>query len=149
MFLVTSNTEKPWRAMTTVKEFFDYVNKHTPSAPLVSVLSSDGTDDEEIAREFNAYFSNVSTVEDVDDIPDPVIVYTGESTSTDIDYTEPEVEAKLKKLSFLSKDDKRGVGVVSSDSQASKVIMERGPDCGPEGAGVGGGGDWVHGCTIR
>ena len=49
-----------------------------------------------MAREFNNYFSNVFTVEDVDNIPDPVIVHAGENTNTDIDCAEPEVEAKLK-----------------------------------------------------
>ena len=50
------------------KEFFDYVNKHKPRAPLGPVFSVDGyllTNDEEMAREFNNYFSNVFTVEDV------------------------------------------------------------------------------------
>ena len=83
------------------KEFFGYVNKHKPCAPLGPVFSVDGyllTNDEEMAREFNNYFSNVFTVEDVDNIPDPVIVHAGEKTITDIDCAEPEVEAKLKEL---------------------------------------------------
>ena len=50
------------------------------------------------AREFNTYFINVFTVEDVDNIPDPVIVHAGENTLTDIDCAEPEFEAKLKEL---------------------------------------------------
>ena len=44
-----------------LKEFFGYVNKHKPRAPLGPVFSSDGhlvTDDEEMAREFNNYFSS-------------------------------------------------------------------------------------------
>ena len=58
------------------------------------VFSSDGhliTDDVEMAGEFNSYFSNVFTVEDVDNIPDPAIVHAGENTLTDIDCSEPEV----------------------------------------------------------
>ena len=51
-----------------------------------------------MARLFNNYFSNVFTVEDVDNIPDPVIVHAGENTIIDIDCAEPEVEAKLKEL---------------------------------------------------
>ena len=51
-----------------------------------------------MAREFFNYFSNVSTVEDVDNIPDPVIIHAGENTLTDIECAEPEVEAKLKEL---------------------------------------------------
>ena len=65
------------------------------------MFSVDGhllTNDEEIAREFNNYFSNVFTVEDVDNIPDPVIVHASENTITDINCAEPEVEAKLKEL---------------------------------------------------
>ena len=83
------------------KEFFGYVNKHKPRAPLGPVFSVDGhllTNDEEMARELNNYFSNVFTVEDVDNIPDPVIVHAGENTITDIDCAELEVEAKLKEL---------------------------------------------------
>ena len=85
------------------KEFFGHVNKHKPRprAPLGPVFSVDGhllTNDEEMAREFNNYFSNVFTVEDVDNISDPVIVHTGNNTLTDIDYAKPEVEAKLKEL---------------------------------------------------
>ena len=53
---------------------------------------------DEIAREFNTYFSNIFTVEDEDNIPDPVIVHASENTLTVIDCAEPEVEAKLKKL---------------------------------------------------
>ena len=65
------------------KEFFGYVNKHKPRAPVGSLFSSDRhmvTDDGERAREFNNYFSNVFRVEDVDNIPDPVIVHAGENT---------------------------------------------------------------------
>ena len=83
------------------KEFFGYVNKHKPRAPLGPVFSVDGhllTNDEEMAREFNTYFSNVFTVEDIDNIPDPAIIHAGENTLTDIDCAEPEVEAKLKEL---------------------------------------------------
>ena len=83
------------------KEFFGYVKKHKPSAPLGPVFSADGhllTNDEEMAREFNTYFINVFTVEDIDNIPDPVIVHAGENTLTDINCAEPEVEAKLKEL---------------------------------------------------
>ena len=83
------------------EEFFGFVNKHKRRAPLGPVFLVDGhllTNDEEMAREFNNYFSNVFTVEDVDNIPDPVIVHAGENTITDIDCAEPEVEAKLKEL---------------------------------------------------
>ena len=83
------------------KEFFGYVNKHKPRAPLGPVFSVDGhllTNDEEMAREFNTYFSNIFTVGDIDNIPDPVIVHAGENTLTDIDCAKPEVEAKLKEL---------------------------------------------------
>ena len=72
-----------------------------PRAPLGPVFSVDGhllTNDEEMAREFNNYFSNVFTVEDIDNIPDSVIVHASENTLTDIDCAEPEVEAKLKEL---------------------------------------------------
>ena len=83
------------------KKFFGYVNKHRPRAPLGPVFSFDGhlvTDDEKMAREFNNYFSNVFAVEDVDNIPDPVIDHGDENTLTDIDCTEPEDEAKQKGL---------------------------------------------------
>ena len=73
------------------KEFFGYVNKHKPRAPPGPVFSTDGyllTNDVEMAREFNNYFSNVFTVEDVDNKPDPVIVQAGENTITDIDCAE-------------------------------------------------------------
>ena len=72
-----------------------------PRTPLCPVFSSDGhfvTDDEEMARELNNYFSNVFTVEDVDNISDPAIVHAGENILTDIDCAEPEVEEKLKEL---------------------------------------------------
>ena len=64
------------------EEFFGYINKHTQRAPLGPVFSSDGhlvTDDKEIARALNIYFSNVFTVEDVDFIPDPAIVHSCET----------------------------------------------------------------------
>ena len=67
------------------KEFFGYVNNHKPRAPLGAVFSSDGhlvTYDEEMAREFNNYFGNVFIVENVENIPDPVIVHAGENTLT-------------------------------------------------------------------
>ena len=83
------------------KEFFGYVNKHKPRAPLGPVFSADGhllTNDEEMVREFNSYISNVFTVEDVDNTPNPVIVHVSENTLTDIECAEPEVEAKLKEL---------------------------------------------------
>ena len=75
------------------KELFGYVNKHKPRALLGPVFSSDGhlvTDDEEMAREFINYISNVITVEDVNNIPVPVIVHAGENPLTDIDCAEPE-----------------------------------------------------------
>ena len=43
------------------KEFFGYGNNHKPRAPLCPVFSSDGhlvTDDEEMAKECNNYFSS-------------------------------------------------------------------------------------------
>ena len=83
------------------KEFFGYVNKHKPRAPLGPVFSFDGhllTNDEEMAREFNNYFSNVFTVEEENNITDPVIVHAGENTITDIDCSKREVQAKLKDL---------------------------------------------------
>ena len=80
------------------KEFFGYVNKHKPRALLGPVFTVDGnllTNDEKMAREFNNYFSNVFTVEDVNNIPDPVIVHASENTVTDIDCAESEVKVKL------------------------------------------------------
>ena len=83
--------EKHWVALVchdNPKEFFGYVSKHKPRATLGPVFSVDGhllTNDDETAREFNNYFSNV-------------IVHTGENTLTDINCAEPEVEAKLKEL---------------------------------------------------
>ena len=46
------------------------------------MFSSDGdfVTDEEMAREFNTYISIVFTVEDVDYIPDPIIVHASENT---------------------------------------------------------------------
>ena len=79
------------------KEFIGYINKHKPRGPLGPVFSTDGhllANDEEMANEFNKYFSNVFTVED--EHTHPVIVHAGENTLTDIDCAEPEVEAKLK-----------------------------------------------------
>ena len=35
-----------------------------------------------MARKFNTYFSNVFTVEDIDNIPDPVIVHAGDNALT-------------------------------------------------------------------
>ena len=72
------------------------------------------TNGKEIAIEFNTYFSNVFTVEDIDNIPDPSIVHAGENTLTDIDCAEPEVEAKLKELKL----DK----AAGSDGFLSKVL---------------------------
>ena len=88
----------------TPKDFFGYANRHKPRTPLGHVFSFDGhfvTDGEVMARELNNYFSNVFTVEDVDNIPDPVIVRAGENTLTNIGCAVrpvPEVEAKLKEL---------------------------------------------------
>ena len=70
------------------KEFFGKVNKHKQCAPVCPGFSTEEysvTDDEEMDREFNNYFSNVFTIEDVDNIPDPVIVHAGENTLTDIE----------------------------------------------------------------
>ena len=67
--------------MTNPKEFFS-----------TSISTVDGhllTNDEEMVREFNNYFSNVFIVDDVDNIPDPVIVHAVENTITDIDCVEP------------------------------------------------------------
>ena len=61
------------------------------------MFSSDGhlvTDDEEMPRGFNTNFSNIFTVDDVDNIPDPAIVYAGENTLTDNDCAKLEVVAK-------------------------------------------------------
>ena len=93
------------------------MHNHKPRAPLGPVFSADGhllTNDEEMDWEFNTYFSNVFTVEDIDNIPDPVIVHAAENTLTDIDCAEPEVEAKLKEL----KADK----AAGSDSFLPKVL---------------------------
>ena len=61
------------------------------------------TGEEEMAKEFNNYFSNVFTVEDADNIPDPVIVHAGKYTLIIIGSAEPEVEAKLKEMSLTSR----------------------------------------------
>ena len=83
------------------KEFFGYVNKHRPRAPLGPVFSDGGdlvTEDYAIARELNDYFASVFTMEDVEDVPDPVL-HGGRSESlVSIDCHGPEVEAKLKGL---------------------------------------------------
>ena len=84
-------------------EFFGYVNKLKQRAPLGPVFSSDAyghlvTDDEDMAREYNNCSSNVFTVKDVDNLPDPVIVHASENTLTDINCAKTEVEAKLKEL---------------------------------------------------
>ena len=85
-----------------LEEFFGYVNKHKLRAPLgQDMFPSDRllvTDGEKMAREFNNYFSNVFFVEDVDNIPDLVIVHAGENTLTGIDFAEPNVEAELNEL---------------------------------------------------
>ena len=70
-----------------------------------SMFSSDRhlvTDGEEMAREFNTYFSNAFNVEDVDNIPDADIVHARENTLTDIDCSESEIKAKLKKLAQMA-----------------------------------------------
>ena len=54
------------------------------------------TDDKEMARVFYNYFCNVFTIEDADNIPEPVIVHAAENTLTDIASADPEFEAKLK-----------------------------------------------------
>ena len=57
------------------KEFFGYVNKHKPRAPLGLVFSVDGQ-----------LLSIVVFVEDIDNIPDPVIVHVGENTLALLTY---------------------------------------------------------------
>ena len=54
------------------------------------------TDDEEMAREFNIYFGNVFTAEDVDNISRHDNILACEITLTDIDCNEPKIEAKLE-----------------------------------------------------
>ena len=58
------------------KEFFGYVNKQRPRAPLGTVLSDNGqlvTSNRDIATEFNNYFSSVFTAENINNILDPVV----------------------------------------------------------------------------
>ena len=72
-----------------------------PRALLCPVFFSDGwlvTDYEEMARELNNYNRNVFTVEDIDNIPELVIIHSSKNMLTDIDCAEPEIEAKLKEL---------------------------------------------------
>ena len=86
-----------------------------------------------MARKFSTYFSNLLTVEDVDDKPDPVIAHAVENTLTDIDCSEPEVEANLKELKadkatgsngFLPKVPKAVVdGVVSHLCQIVNISL--------------------------
>ena len=81
-------------------EFFGYVNKQRPRAPLGPVLSDNGqllTSDRDIATEFNNYFSSVFTVENMNNIPDPVVVHAGD-TLRSIDCHEPGILEKLKDL---------------------------------------------------
>ena len=64
------------------KEFFGYVNKQRPRAPLGPVLSDNGqlvTSDRDIATKFNNYFSSVFTLENINNIPNPVVVHAGET----------------------------------------------------------------------
>ena len=75
----------------------EYVNKHKPCAPLGPMFSADGQWTIYFSW-WTIYFSNDLTDEDVDNIPDPVIVHAGENTITEIDCAKPEVEAKLKEL---------------------------------------------------
>ena len=80
------------------KEFFGYVNKQHPRAPLGPVLLDNGqlvTSDRDIATEFNNYFSSVFTVENLDNLPDPVVVHAGD-TLRSIDCHKPEILEKLK-----------------------------------------------------
>ena len=83
------------------KEFYGYVNSHKTRTPLGPVLDDNGTlvtSSGDIASAFNQYFSGVFTVEDIADIPEPVIVYDGEDMLTTIRCTVPEIVAKIGAL---------------------------------------------------
>ena len=83
------------------KEFYGFVNRHRPRTPLGPVTSDAGdlvTSSAGIAREFNRYFTSVFTVEDVRNIPAPVIVYDGVEVLDEIRCSEPEIAAKIGDL---------------------------------------------------
>lgn len=83
------------------KEFYGFVNQHKPRTPLGPVMSDAGnlvTSNAGIAREFNSYFTSVFTVEDVVNIPAPVVVYDGLDTLSEIRCTVPEIVAKIGDL---------------------------------------------------
>lgn len=83
------------------KEFYRFVNSHKPRTPLGPVMSDDGTlvtNNADIAREFNEYFSSVFTVEDLHEVPEPVIVYDDVNTLNEIRCTVPEIVAKIGEL---------------------------------------------------
>ena len=82
------------------KEFFGYVNKQRPRAPLGPVLSDNGQlvpNNRDIATEFNNYFSSVFAVENMNNLPDSVVMHAGDIFRS-IDCHEPEILTKLKDL---------------------------------------------------
>ena len=79
------------------KEFFAYVNRHKVRKPMGPLKKADGsllTAKADIAREFNAYFSSVFTMEG-DILPDPVISYNGDDPLAEVSISEQMTREKL------------------------------------------------------
>ena len=82
------------------KEFYGYVNKYKAKTSLGPVLEDGDLVSTAVglAGAFNRYFTGVFTVEDVAEIPEPVVVYGGDDNLTVIRCTVPEIVAKIGAL---------------------------------------------------
>ena len=82
------------------KEFYAYVNSHKvriPLGPLQTATGELASAKEDIAREFNSYFSSVFTAE-ADGLPAPIIVFDGEEPLEELVINEQAVYDKLTQL---------------------------------------------------
>jgi len=84
------------------KEFYSYVSSRKPPRATIGPIRDNRgellTSDAAIAEELNRYFVSVFTQEAAVALPDPVIVYDGERTLTEIHTTVEEVAERLGHL---------------------------------------------------
>ena len=105
------------KAKKNPKKFYAYLKSKTSNRVGVGPLSGEEglvSDDKEMAGILNAQYTSVFTSEDLTNMPEPEVLFTGDDPLTDVRFEREEVEKKLKSI--------KASGAPGPDGLWSKVL---------------------------